>query len=185
MIACAFFPGSLTFDMAASEPPRDDVFHPGGRLSAERLNEPASRVLQEALRLARETRWDSVRSPHIFMGLLAKPDPCVHAWGERLGADLGKLLDQFQELFHQEQGDRDALLVLNREFLSDNVIHVLRDAWRRAVENGRQTVTPMDLLITLLTASNSIVAKCFESIGVTAAKLTELAVIAERQGMTG
>jgi hypothetical protein len=37
----------------------------------------------------------------------------------------------------------------------------------------------MDLLICLLTASNSIVADCFQRIGVTAAKLTEQAVIAE------
>ena len=37
----------------------------------------------------------------------------------------------------------------------------------------------MDLLITLLTAANSIVADCFERIGVTPAKLTEQAVIAE------
>ena len=37
------------------------------------------------------------------------------------------------------------------------------------------------LLIVLFTASNSIVAECFERIGVTAAKLTELAVIAEQQ----
>jgi hypothetical protein len=39
----------------------------------------------------------------------------------------------------------------------------------------------MDLLITLLTASNSIVAECFDRIGVTPAKLTELAVLAEQQ----
>ena len=167
--------------MAATEPPRKDIFHPSGQLYPERLNEQTTRVLQEALRLARETRWDSVRSPHIFMGLLAMPDPGVRAWGERLGADLDKLLGQFQELFHQEEGEREALLILNREFLSDNVIRLLREAWHRALEHQRATVTPMDLLITLLTASNSIVAECFERIGVTAAKLTELAVIAEQQ----
>jgi hypothetical protein len=43
----------------------------------------------------------------------------------------------------------------------------------------------MDLLISLLTATNSIVAECFERIGVTAAKLTELAVIAEHNGRNG
>jgi len=40
-------------------------------------------------------------------------------------------------------------------------------------------------LISLLTAANSIVAECFERIGVTAAKLTELAVIAEHSGDGG
>jgi hypothetical protein len=60
-------------------------------------------------------------------------------------------------------------------------MRLLREAYTRAVAHNRPTVTPMDLLITLLTASNSIVAECFERIGVTAAKLTELAVLAEQQ----
>jgi ATP-dependent Clp protease ATP-binding subunit ClpA len=167
--------------MATPEPSRDDIFHPGGRLHCACLSESTNRVLSEAIRLARETRWDSVRSPHIFMGLLAVPDPGVRTWGERLGADLERLLTQFQELFHQEEGTSDALLVLNREFLSDNVIRLLREAYTRAQDHGRCAITPMDLLISLLTSQNSIVAECFERIGVTAAKLTELAVLAEQQ----
>jgi ATP-dependent Clp protease ATP-binding subunit ClpA len=141
----------------------------------------AAKALDEAIRLARETRWDCVRSPHIFMGLLAEPDPIVRDWGQRLGANLPKLLGQFQELFHQETGDADAVLTLHREFMSDNAIRLLREAQGRAAAHDRDSITPMDLLITLLTASNSIVADCFERIGVTAAKLTEQAVIAEQQ----
>src|SRR5262245_56190397 len=166
--------------MASTEPVKDDIFLPSGQLRPECVSENAATVLDEALRLARETRWESVRSPHIFMGLLAHPDRGVEHWGERLGADLNKLHSQFQELFHQEEGDRAALLLLNREFLSDNVLRLLRDAHQRARDHRRLAITPMDLLITLLTASNSIVAECFERIGVTAAKLTELAVIAEQ-----
>src|SRR5438128_5558132 len=114
--------------MATPEQPVDDVFQPGGTIRLDRLTDGAARALREAIRLARETRWDSVRSPHIFMGLLAVPDPCVMNWGHRLGADLSKLLAQFQELFHQEEGECEAMLVLNREFLSDNVIRLLRAA---------------------------------------------------------
>jgi ATP-dependent Clp protease ATP-binding subunit ClpA len=157
----------------------DDIFLPGGRLRLDALTDPAVEVLNEAVRLARETRWDSVRSPHVFMGLLSVPDPSVADWGERLQADLNKLLGQFQELFHQEEGDEENFLTLNREFLSDNVIRLLRESFNRAVDHHRRKITPMDLLISLLTASNSIVAECFERIGVTAAKLTELAVLAE------
>jgi ATP-dependent Clp protease ATP-binding subunit ClpA len=168
-------------NMATPESSREDIFAPGGQIQEAFLSEPAGLVLRESLRLARETRWDSLRSPHIFMGLLACPDPGVQSWGQRLNADLTKLLGQFQELFHQEEGDSEALLVLNREFLSDNVIRVLRDAHQRALDHRRRSITPMDLLITLLTSANSIVAECFERIGVTAAKLTEYAVIAEQQ----
>jgi ATP-dependent Clp protease ATP-binding subunit ClpA len=168
--------------MAAPEGSADDIFLPGGRLRLECLTDDALKALREGLRLARETRWDSVRSPHVFMGLLACPDASVCNWGDRLQADLSKLLGQFQELFHQEDGEEEAILALNREFLSDNVIRLLREALGRARDHRRCKITPMDLLISLLTASNSIVAECFERIGVTAAKLTELAVIAEHNG---
>jgi ATP-dependent Clp protease ATP-binding subunit ClpA len=168
--------------MASPESAKDDIFTPAGQLQPDYLTDGAATVLHEALRLAKETRWESVRSPHIFMGLLSHPDAGIRAWGERLKADLTTLLGQFQELFHQETGDRDAVVVLNREFLSDNVIRVLRDAYQRALDHRRRAVTPMDLLITLLTSPNSIVAECFERIGVTAAKLTEWAVMAEQTG---
>jgi ATP-dependent Clp protease ATP-binding subunit ClpA len=166
--------------MATPDGPADDIFEPGGRLRLDLLSEAAVTSLREALRLARETRWDSLRSPHVFMGLLAVPDPSVQNWGDRLRADLPRLLQQFQELFHQEDGEEEPVLVLNREFFSDNVIRLLREAYGRAVDHARTHVTPMDLLISLLTASNSIVAECFEKIGLTAAKLTELAVMAEQ-----
>jgi ATP-dependent Clp protease ATP-binding subunit ClpA len=165
--------------MAKSEESQD-VFLPSGRLRQDVVDDLAGGVLQESVRMAHDTRWDSIRSPHVFMGLLAAPDQVVHDWGKRLGADLPKLLDQFRELFHQDEGDAEALLVLNREFLSDNVIRLLREALNRATEQKRPRITPMDLLISILTAPNSIVAECFERIGVTAAKLTELAVMAEQ-----
>jgi ATP-dependent Clp protease ATP-binding subunit ClpA len=177
----AFIGSNRICFMATPDESVEDIFHPGGRLRLDLLTEPAVKAMRESLRLARETRWDSVRSPHVFMGLLAVPDIGVRNWGDRLGADLPKLLGQFQELFHQEDGEADSLLVLNREFLSDNVIRLLRESYGRATGHDRSRVTPMDLLISLLTAANSIVAECFERIGVTAAKLTELAVMAEQQ----
>src|SRR6516165_10825951 len=129
--------------MATPHPAPVDIFLPGGQLCKDCVSGSALTVLHEALKLARATRWDSVRSPHIFMGLLAVPDPGIRIWGERLGADLNRLLGQFQELFHQEEGDCEALLVLNREFLSDNVIRLLREAYGRAREHQRHAVTPM------------------------------------------
>jgi ATP-dependent Clp protease ATP-binding subunit ClpA len=168
--------------MASPDEPTDDVFFPGGSLRLELLSPAAATALREAVRLARETRWDSLRSPHVFMGLLAQPDGCVCDWGTRLRADLPRLLDQFQELFHQDDGDPEPVLLLHREFLSDNVIRLLREAYGRALENRRTRTTPMDLLISLLSAHNSIVAECFERIGIPATTLTKLAVMAEQQG---
>jgi ATP-dependent Clp protease ATP-binding subunit ClpA len=166
--------------MASPDDPGDDIFQRGGRLRTDLVTEPAQEVLREALQMARETRWDSLRSPHVFMGLLAAPDPGVRNWAERLRMDLPKMLEQFREWFYQDEGENDPVLAMNREFFSDNAIRLLREAHGRAGDNNRTRITPMDLLITLLTASNSIVAECFERMGITAAKLTELAVLAEQ-----
>ncbi len=168
--------------MATPEGSVDDIFLPGGRLRLECFSDEALHALREALRLARETRWDSIRSPHVFMGLLAVPDACIRNWGDRLQANLSMLLDQFQELFYQEEGEEEPVLVLNREFFSDNVISLLRDAYQRAVDHHRFKITPMDLLISLLAAPCSIVAECFARIGFKAVKLIELAVMAEHVG---
>jgi ATP-dependent Clp protease ATP-binding subunit ClpA len=167
--------------MAMPEDSVEDIFHPGGRLRTELLTDDAAAAIRESLRMARETRWESLRSPHVFMGLLAVADPTVRNWGDRLRADLPRLLEQFRELFRQDKADEEAHLAMTREFFSDNVLRLLRDAYLRARDHDRGRITSMDLLITLLTASNSIVAECFERIGVTAARLTELAVMAEQQ----
>src|SRR5262245_20584364 len=110
--------------MATPDGALPDVFLPSGGVRDDLLTGEARLALRETIRLTHETRWDTVRSPHVFMGLLAVPDMGVQAWGNRLRADLPRLLAQFQELFHQEEGEGDCPLAMNREFLSDNVIRL-------------------------------------------------------------
>ena len=160
--------------------PDDDIFVACGRLRPDILGDGTAFALREALAYTRATNWDSVRTPHLFMGLLAAPDAGVTQWADRLGANIPKLLDQFRELFYQ---DADPLppLLLNREFFSDNVIRLLRDAYERAQDFGRDYITQFDLLITLFATPCNIVAECFERIGLTASRLTEVAVLAEQE----
>lgn len=158
----------------------DDVFAPGGHIREDYFSDETIFALARCLDFASNTRWDSVRSPHVFMGLLDCGDPGVLQWAERLGADVPRLIEQFEELFLHEHGDEKPMLRLHREFFSDNVIRLLRDAANRAADHQRELITPLDILITLFTTPNSIVAECFERIGVTAARLTELAVLAEQ-----
>jgi len=164
-----------------SDQPEGDIFQLNGRVRPDVTDEATARALRDSLGHARSTNWDSVRTPHVFMGLLGTAEPAVCEWALRLGADTARLLDQFRDLFYQDATPVPPL-VLNREFLSDNVIRVLRESFTRAQDCGRDQITPMDLLITLFTTHNSIVAECFERIGVTAARLTELAVMVEQDG---
>jgi ATP-dependent Clp protease ATP-binding subunit ClpA len=160
--------------------PTDDIFLPSGRLRPDAADSACALALRESLAHARGTNWDSVRTPHLFMGLLAAPDSGVFNWANRLGVELGRLLDQFRDLFYQD-ADPVPPLFLNREFLSDNVIRLLREAAVRGRECGRDRFTQMDLLVSLFNTPNGIVAECFERVGVTAAHLADLAVRAERE----
>lgn len=164
-----------------SDQPESDIFQLNGRVRPDVTDECTARALRDSLGHARSTNWDSVRTPHLFMGLLGTGDPAVEQWARKLGADTARLLDQFRDLFYQDAAPVPPL-VLNREFLSDNTIRVLRESYARSGDYGRDHITPLDLLITLFTTHNSIVAECFERIGVTAARLTELAVLVEQDG---
>src|SRR5215475_10078661 len=132
--------------MAMPDATVPELFQPSGTLREDLLTREACQALHETLRLTRATRWDTVRSPHIFMGLLAAPDRGIKGWADRLRADLARLLAEFQDLFHQDQGDTNCPLALHREFFSDNVIRLLRSALRRAKENRRDVITSLDLL---------------------------------------
>ena len=169
--------------MANPLDPADDIFHPSGHFRTDLFRDDSARAVEASLNYARRTQWDSVRTPHLFMGLLDVADQGVQDWGERLGANLPRLIDQFEELFHQPDGDATPLLEMHREFFSDNVIYMLREAYQRALDHQRAIATPMDMLICLFTTPHSIVAECFERIGVTAARLTELAVLAEQHAL--
>src|SRR5258707_6241496 len=99
--------------MATPDAPVDDIFQPGGKLRLDAVQDTTAEVLREAIKYARTTRWDSVRSPHLFMGLLAAPDDGIHTWGDRLGADLPRLLEKFAEPFTQDDRELEPCLSLN------------------------------------------------------------------------
>lgn len=158
--------------MSSSVPLFDDIVMPGGPLRLGKFDPDARRALFSAVRLARETSWDNLRSPHIFMGLLDDPDGCILAWGAKLKADLPRLLEQFMELFHGEAAET-VRLQLHREFLSDTVLKLLRDAWNRSRDLGRPRISTLDLLASLFGSKSSVVADCFERVGITPASVMD------------
>jgi ATP-dependent Clp protease ATP-binding subunit ClpA len=167
--------------MASPDESPRDIFLPGGRVDLDRFTSGAAAALRESVRLARETNWDSVRSPHVFMGLLAAPDAAIRLWGTQLQIDLARLRAEFQQAFARDEGDDQPFLILSREFLSDNALHLLRAALHRAQDKQRERITTLDLLISLLTFPGSIVAEFLEHSGCPTARLVETAENAEGQ----
>lgn len=156
------------------------LFLSDGSLRPDLVGDGVPAVLHGAVHEAQETNWDTVRTPHIFMGLLAVPDAAICDWGRGLGADLPNLLHQFRELFHQDESGRHSITSFNRPFVSEQVIFLLGEALNRAAARGRTRLLPVDLLVALFT-TKTIVAECFEKIGVSAARAVDLANLAEEK----
>lgn len=169
--------------VSSSVPLFDDIVMPGGPLRLGKFDAEARRALFSAVRLARQTSWDNLRSPHIFMGLLDEPDGAILAWGGKLQADLPRLFNQFMELFQGEAGEQ-VRLQLHREFLSDTVLKLLRDAWTRCRDQGRTRITTLDLLVSLFASKSSVVADCFERVGITPAAVLDAVTNIESGGQS-
>jgi len=157
----------------------DDVFEINGNLRGQIFAPTAWQAMQAAVTEALETRIPQLRAPHLFMGLISQHDPAILKWGQFLRADLKKLHTQFQELFYNSEEQEKILVRLHREFLSDQVIAMLRSANRRSCEHSRTYISTIDILTSVILDPDSVVADCFERIGIRAETLHDYALIAE------
>ena len=151
----------------------NDVFLPGGPLDESRFSPTAWAMLRHACQAATETKWETLRSPHVFMGLMASPDETVKRWCEALETTPAKIHRQFVRLFTQPNDDSPPVR-LHREFCSTNTIKLIRCAASQASELGLPLVRPLDLLGGLLT-DDGCVAACFRESGYSASVLRVLA----------
>ncbi len=166
--------------MPSNTPLDNCLFAPNGWLRPESVESSAFKALQRAVCWAADTRWDSVRTPHIFMGLLSAPDRRVREWCRMLGSDPDSLLLQFAALFSQTPDAPAPTVRLHREFLSDNALRVLRVAEERSLRCRRPAIRISDLLIALF-SSVGIVADCFADVGYPPERLAAFAVAAEER----
>jgi ATP-dependent Clp protease ATP-binding subunit ClpA len=163
--------------MKTTEP---DIFAANGWVRPEGLEPEALKAIQRAVCWAAETHWESVRTPHLFMGVLSVGDRQVREWCRMIGAGPDSLLLQFATLFSRGQETKTPVVRLNREFLSENAIRCLRAAAKRA-QRGNREIGLIDLLVSLFSPAGGIVAGCFADVGLPPEQLAAMAVAAEER----
>ena len=169
--------------MPLHSPSKCDLFAPNGWLRPEAAEEPAFKALERGAHWAADTGWDSIRTPHLFMGLLSVTDRHVRDWCRMLGSDPDTLLIQFAAMFTQACEAPKPVVRLNREFLSENALRVLRGARERTRLGSRARIRISDLLIALFSPSGGIVADCFADVGYPPERLAAFAVAAEERNL--
>jgi ATP-dependent Clp protease ATP-binding subunit ClpA len=159
---------------------QSDIFAANGWLRPEMFEPAAWKAVQRAVCWAADTRWESVRTPHLFMGLLSVGDRHVNEWCRMIGAGMDSLLLQFAALFTHDRDTKTPIVRLNREFLSENAIRILRAARERATRVERK-IRIIDLLVALFSPAGGIVAGCFADVGYPPERLAAMAVAAEER----
>jgi len=166
--------------MNFSDSVETDIFAPNGYLKSEGLDAVALKAIQRAVCWAADTRWESVRTPHLFMGVLSVGDKHVVEWCRMIGSDPDSLLLQFASLFTRGKELQTPIVRMNREFISENAIRCLRLAFERARRVNRK-VRLIDLLVTIFSPSGGIVGGCFAEVGYPPDHLAAMAVAAEER----
>ncbi|GBD37292.1 hypothetical protein HRbin36_02423 [bacterium HR36] len=149
------------------------LFHAEGRLRQECFSLPALRALRAAVDAAIRTCWPSIRSPHLFIGLLEEADEPIAQWLERNQLQASQLRQTFLELFDMSHELTPPQLQLHRSYFSEHLLQILEQAQQRAQQRGDALVTTADLLATVLTSEPSVIAECLRREGYDVAPLRE------------
>ncbi len=157
------------------------LFAANGHLFVEPFTPRCWEALQTAREIAREGGWDNLRTPHLFIGLLLRPDCVIARWAEYTGLDLSKLADQLVILFQQESGfPRPSPVPLHREFCSNSFIKVIQEAYLRTGGKSRSKIAPGDIAAVILRDSDSVVHQSLMQAGLSCIDLATLLETAEQ-----
>ncbi len=170
--------------MSSPDKNQDLLFAPNGWLIDDQFEPIAFRSVVRAIDWATETGWESLRTPHVLMGLLAVNDRFMEKWCYGLGTTADSLLMQFVRIFRQPPDPNNVPIIrLNREFFSENTIRVLRAALWRAQGDNRQLISTTDLLIAFFRSEGMIIAECFSEVGYTPRRMVSLALSIEEHDL--
>ncbi|MCS7167321.1 MAG: hypothetical protein RMI91_11370 [Gemmatales bacterium] len=151
------------------------LFDVQGRLRQDCFAVSAVRALRAAVDAAMRTCWSSVRSPHLFIGLLEEADEAVAHWLEQNRLQSSALRQTFLELFDQSHQLPQSRLSLHRACFSEHLLEILEQARQRALKRGGLPITCADLLATVLSCAPSVVVECLRREGYDAPRLVQSA----------
>jgi hypothetical protein len=181
--------------------PESDLFALNGMLRSEVFHSRTWLALQEAIKVTHRARWNCVRSPHLFVGLLTHPDKAIERWAYLMGLNLPFSVTLLTELFTIDAAKPPKILRLHREFMSDTVLGLLRQAeqrrslqWRShrsttpdvaplappGMRREERLILPSDVLMSFATARENVILQCFEHVGISRERMLETAILAEK-----
>lgn len=123
-----------------------EVLLPDGRLNSDLFEAGCLAAVLISAEMAQRTYWDEIRSPHLFLGVLARPDGILAVALKGKGHDPQSLTDVLYQLVGKPPRSVRSKPLVHREFVSDNALGVLQRAKGIARSAGRSRIGERDLL---------------------------------------
>jgi ATP-dependent Clp protease ATP-binding subunit ClpA len=143
----------------------ETLFAPDGRLRQEYFTPSAIRALRAACDAAMRTGWPSVRTPHLFIGLLEEADEPIARWLSQNQLDAARLRTDFLDWFDMSEQLPARQIHLQAECFSEHLRQALQFAYERALQRGGPLITPADLLAAVFLCEPSVVCECLRRDG--------------------
>jgi len=153
---------------------KEDLFLPNGRLNPALFTHEALEAATGAQKAARATRFESVRAPHLLMGLAARDGGFADQLFRRAGRS-GRRVEQAMARMMMQTPGVQGPLALHREFFSDNLIRLLHRACAQCRRQNKPLITEKILIHVLLTNAGGHVAGALSRLGLDTLELLELA----------
>ncbi|MEZ6139274.1 MAG: hypothetical protein R3B84_01770 [Zavarzinella sp.] len=129
----------------------NDIFLPNGYCNPDCFSAATWQVLQKAVHAAETHQWEMVRTCHLLMALLQSKDHLATKLLQDNGLQAADVLYRLDQQFPPKDSRVTCERIhLHREYLSQQVLDLLRAARFRQMDMGRTKVSTGDLWWCLL-----------------------------------
>jgi len=134
------------------------LFHEDGKLNRDLFEPHCYESLKISGKLAMKMNWDSIRTPHLFLGILNREGSDLQKCIRAMNLDYD-LQDIFLQAFWQTRLKKSKLPALLNDTISGNLKNVIRRGYSLAHFANREIISECDLLEAMLFDSGNIVYK--------------------------
>jgi hypothetical protein len=147
---------SIGFQEIPDLPSCNDIFNNNGMLKFDLFEGECIECLQNAVKIATKMRWDCIRTPHLFMGILDHKGSQLQKRVYALGLPFD-LKQTFFRQFQQPPSNLLKVLTLQKDLISENLRKIINNAQKHAEFENRTKIIEGDLLEAMLSDKDNIV----------------------------
>lgn len=145
---------------------RDPIFHRSGKLRSEVFDTATLLALRTAARITEQTQWQEIRSPHLFLGILCRPNSILAERVLHTEITTPEVLKEILVSFLQQPGETQRTFSIEKASFSDNALSVFRSAAELAAQTDSNRILEDHILQTILDGDSHVISQIIAQLGI-------------------